>query len=405
MKIQKGNINLYPTKTTDTKNRTVMFKGVLNNKHLLKGLEIISNHPATFIASTTLAMSSGFRPLAIALTPKIDEENKKYAIADSISSGLVKFAITELIALPTENAIKKINNNPTKFLNNETIKNFTESGKTLLESKHYKFAQQLIKNTPSLITAIPKSTIAVALIPFIMKKLFKAKIEKKFYTTPNTYTPVFAQFYDNERKGLNKSNISTASFFDLSFNNDSSDNITLSDHHSQSDYKAATPKFCSRTLAHFPGQFQNTTAKGISKIFNAKMFQNFVKRNSFNETNIARNMTLATDILLALSSVIKTKKSKKIKEDNKKPLIYNKLITTTISILGGCKIDKMIQKGTESFIEKFKEANINDPKLDKYIQGINVVRPTLVFAFLYYGILPIFSTFTADKIDKYNHKI
>ena len=96
----------------------------------------------------------------------------------------------------------------------------------------------------------------------------------------------------------------------------------------------------------------NIATIGISKIFN--------------DTNIARNMTIATDILLAGSSVIRTKKSKKIKEDKKKPLIYNKLITTTVSVLGGYKIDKMIQKGTKSFVEKFKQANKLDPKLDKY---------------------------------------
>ncbi len=336
-------------------NSKINFKGGFNNKLLLKGLEIAANHPASFIAGTTLLMSSVIRPIAIACTPKTDKENKKYAIADSISSGLIKFGITELVALPVENAIKHINKNPEKYLNSKTIKNFTEKGKSLLESKNYKFAQQLVKNTPSIITAIPKSMTAVALIPFVMNKLFpeKKKQEQIIYTQPAGRSPVFSAFYNNQ--------------------------------------------------VSFKG-VQNTTAQGISKIFNSQTFQNFVTKHSFNDTNIARNMTIATDILLAGSSVIRTKKSKKIKEDKKKPLIYNKLITTAISVLGGYKIDKMIQKSTKSFIEKFKQANIADPKLDKYIQGINVVRPTLVFALLYYGILPILSTFTADKLDKLNNK-
>ena len=153
----------------------INFKGGLNNKFLLKGLETVANHPASFIAGTTLLMSSVIRPLAISLTPKTDKENKKYIIADSISSGVIKFGITELVALPVENAINNINKNPDKFLNSMAVKKFTEKGKTLLDSKNYKFAQQLIKNTPSLITAIPKSMIAVALIPFIMKKFFPEK--------------------------------------------------------------------------------------------------------------------------------------------------------------------------------------------------------------------------------------
>ena len=336
-------------------NNKINFKGALNNKLLLKGLEIAANHPASFIAGTTLLMSSIIRPIAIAHTPKTDKENKKYAIADSVSSGLIKFGITELVALPVENAINNINKNPEKFLNSKTIKNFTEKGKSLLESKNYKFAQQLVKNTPSLITAIPKSMIAVALIPFVMNKLFpeKQKQEQTIYTQPAGRSSVFTEFYNNQ----------------ISFKG-----------------------------------LQNAASTGIGKIFNSQTFQNFVTKHSFNDTNIARNMTIATDILLAGSSVIRTKKSEKIKEDKKKPLIYNKLITTAVSVLGGYKIDKMIQKGTKSFVEKFKQANKPDPKLDKYIQGINVVRPTLVFAFLYYGILPILSTFTADKLDKLNKK-
>lgn len=342
-------------------NSEISFKSagtILTNKLLLKGLETAGNHPASFIAGTTLIMSTIIRPLAIASTPKIDKENKKYAIADSISSGLIKFGINEIIALPIENAINRINKAPQKYLSSQAVKSFTESGKMLAESKNYKFAQQLIKNTPNLITAIPKSMIAVALIPFIINfpKKFRNKkhsTDNPEYTQPNSYSPIFAPFYNNQ----------------ISFKG-----------------------------------LQDITAKGVSKIFNAKIFQNFVTKHSFNDTNIARNMTIATDILLAGSSVIRTKKSKSIKETKKKPLIYNKLITTAISILGGYKIDKMIQKGTKSFIEKFKQANINDPKLDKYLQGINVVRPTLVFALLYYGILPIISTFTADKLDKYTNK-
>ncbi len=334
------------------------FKGALNNPLLLKSLEAVSNHPATFVASATLFMSAVFRPLAIALTPKTKKENKKYAIADSISSGVVKFAINEAIALPIENAINYINKNPEKFLNKAAINSMKESGKNLLDSRNYKFAQQLVKNTPSLLTAFPKSVIGVALIPVFMNKLFPEKKNKErkntVYDVQNKYNPTFAPFYKDNS-------------------------------------------------VSFKG-FQELTVKGVSKIFNAGSFRNLVNKYGKNDTNIARNMSLLTDVVLAASSVISTKKSKKIKEENKNPLIYNKIITTGVSVLGGWKIDELIQKSTKSFINKFKQANINDPKLDKYIQGINVVRPTLVFALLYYGIFPIFSTFAADRIDRAKNK-
>ncbi len=335
----------------------VNFKGGLNNKLLLKSLETVSNHPASFVAGTTLLMSTIVRPLSIALTPKTDKENKKYAISDSVSSGVIKFAISELVALPVEKAINNINKNPEKILNPNTVKNLKEHGKTLIESKNYKFTEQLIKNSSNLITAIPKSMIAVALIPCVNALLFpekKSKNNKKL--TNNSFgnlNPVFAPF--------NKEEVS------------------------------------------FKG-VEKPVMSGVKKIFDSKILQNYVKKHSYNDTNIVRNMTLTTDALLAGSFALRTKKSRKIKEDRKNPLIYNKLITTAISILGGYQIDNLVQKGTKSFIEKFKQANINDPKLDKYIQGINVVRPTLIFAALYYGVLPVISMFTADKADKLSKK-
>ena len=70
-------------------------------------------------------------------------------------------------------------------------------------------------------------------------------------------------------------------------------------------------------------------------------------------------------------------------------------------MIGGYGVDKLMKKKTGNFIEKFKQLNAADPKVLKYIEGINILRPTLIFASIYYGILPIFSTYLSEKIDKY----
>ena len=62
--------------------------------------------------------------------------------------------------------------------------------------------------------------------------------------------------------------------------------------------------------------------------------------------------------------------------------------------------DNFIQKTSKNLVEKFKEVNKNDVKLSKYLDGINIARSTLTFAVVYYAILPIFSTFLTEKIDK-----
>ncbi len=337
------------------------FNGLYNNKAMLKALETISERGTTFVAATTLAMSAGVRPIAISLTPDTDKKNKQYAITNSIASGLIKFALVEAIALPVENAVKQIDKTPDKFLTSKTIKNLQSNAKSLTESKTYNFASQLLKQSSGLLTAIPKAMLTVALIPPLMNLLFKKKndekkeqkIERSIY---KTYNNVFSSDFD-----------------------DNSQN----------------------SIPSFKGAVTNQAAKGLGKILNTNAFQEFAKKFSGKDADIARNISMATDLLLTSSFIFRTKKSDKIEKERKNVLIANNVISTGITLIGGYSIDKLIKKNTDKFIKKFSEINKNDPKLNKYIEGINILRPTLIFAGLYYGILPVFSTYLADKTDKF----
>ena len=145
---------------------------ILKNKTLLKGLEKISDHGTTFTASTSLLMSLTVRPLAIFSTPDTEKENKQYAAANSICSGLIKFGMVEAIALPIETAVKKINQNPKRFLNSKTIHNLSNNTEGLAKSRSYNLITQIIKLSAGFITAIPKSILTIALIPVLMDKMF-----------------------------------------------------------------------------------------------------------------------------------------------------------------------------------------------------------------------------------------
>lgn len=318
------------------------FTGLLNNKILLKGLEKVSEHGTSFAAGTSLAMSLTVRPFAINATPDVEKENKQYAIANSICSGVIKFGIVEVIALPIENSVKNIDKNPEKYLKPQTIKNLQETSKKLVESKSYKLSTQIMKLSTGFITAIPKSMLTIALIPIIMDKLFNIRKNDK------------KQKFENQNKDI-----------------------------------------------HFTGSINENISKGIGKLIDNIKFQNFVKKHKQEDKNIAKHITAATDILLTSSFAYQTNKSDKIKDNRKKALIYNNVISTAITLIGGYGIDNIIKNKTGRFIEKFSKINKGDPKLHKYIEGINIVRPAIIFAGIYYGILPIFSTYMAEKIDKY----
>ncbi len=326
------------------------FTGLLSNKLILKGLKNVSEHGTSFTAGTSLALSLGLRPYAIMSTPNVEKENKQYACANSICSGLVKFGIVEAVAIPIENAVKKIDKNAWKYLKPETINTLRVSTKKLAESNSYKLSTQMIKLGTGFITAVPKSMLTIALIPFVMDKIFKLK------PTPQ----------------LEKKN-------------------------NEPDIK----HFMASKTPAFKGKVTEKLAKGIGKIMDNKYYQNFAIKHQNQNKDIAKHITAATDILLTTTSAYQTNKNSKIKENRKKALIYNNIISTAITLLGGYSLDNFVKRKTNSVLDKFQEINKADANLHKYIEGINIVRPAIIFAGIYYGILPIFSTFIAEKVDKF----
>jgi hypothetical protein len=326
------------------KNSSNLTTRLLKNKTILKNLEKISEHGTSYTAGISLIMAAGLRPLSIYMTPDVEKENKQYAIANSVSSGLVKFGIVEAIALPIERAVKNIDDNPEKYLNSLTLEKFVPNIQHLENSKAYKLMTQIIKLGVGAFIAIPKSMITIALIPILMDKLFP------------------------KRKKEQESNKKIVQIDKPSLN--------------------------------FTGSISNKIAKNLGEIINNQKFQNFAIKNKNQSDDIAKHITAGTDILLTTTSVFQTNNSKGIKEDRKKALIYNNIISTAVTLLGGYQIDKLVKKKTEKFIEKFKKINANDAKLNKYIEGINILRPALIFAGIYYGVLPIFSTYMSEKIDK-----
>ena len=215
---------------------------------------------------------------------------------------------------------------------------------------------QIIKLSTGFFTAIPKSMLTLALIPVLMGSIFKTKVQNP-----------------KEEKKVQQITPFTASNREI------------------------------KEKLNFTGNIDKLS-KVLGKIIDNKHFQNFAKKYETKDKDIAKHITAATDILLTTSFAVQTNNSKKIKENRKKALIYNNVISTAITLGGGYWLDKMIAKGSTNFIEKFKQINAKDPKLNKYIEGINILRPALIFAGIYYCVLPIFSTYLAEKVDKFIEK-
>lgn len=146
---------------------------------------------------------------------------------------------------------------------------------------------------------------------------------------------------------------------------------------------------------------KNNLPKGIGKVIDNKKLQDFVNRNK--DSNFPMHIIAATDTLSTLAFIQQTSVNKKLEEKDKKPLIYNSILSTTFSIATTYIIDALTKNNTNKFIEKYKKKNKNDPNLAKQIEGIKIAKPILIAGTIYYLIIPIISTFLADRI-KVKHK-
>ena len=165
-------------------------------------------------------------------------------------------------------------------------------------------------------------------------------------------------------------------------------------------FNGFVPKFVSAGY----DRFTDGLAKGIGKIIDSNSMQSFAKK--FHDTNLATHIFSATGILLSSFFIYSTAKSKKIEEERKKPLMLNTAISCAMATAGGYTLDKTLDKPIQKFINNFKAAHINDPKLHKYMDGIKIAKSAFIFGMLYRFVVPIISMVLAEKvIERPNKKL
>ena len=180
--------------------RNVSFGGFLSPQELAKSsrfkswLDKAYANPLLFDSTFALILTCGLRPGAIMALPgdKKNKDDKVYASAHSIASGVISYGISLLITSPIATAFKKIQDdvnakekNPnaeTTFIKNKDSYLFKlgeviEKGKSTLKPRNANAAGTFIKKLPEIFISLPRATITIALIPIILKYVFG--MEKK----------------------------------------------------------------------------------------------------------------------------------------------------------------------------------------------------------------------------------
>ena len=103
--------------------------------------------------------------------PKKNNDDKKYAAAHSIASGVIGFGLAFLFANPIAKAVEKLTNKPTDFM--------PKYGHLLKESKALnKTANTYLNQMADILISSPKAVLTIAIIPPILYHVFGLKKHK-----------------------------------------------------------------------------------------------------------------------------------------------------------------------------------------------------------------------------------
>lgn len=173
---------------------------IYKNKFFKDFLKFADDFQILFGATFALILTCMLRPLTIMALPgdKKNNDDKKYASAHSMSSGLLGFGLALLISAPISTAIKKVLEKPEegKYIKHNGINYLKDTANARTVSTY-------LNQVPDILLAVPKAMITIALVPIILKNVFG--LQKKSETTKKANNVVSTNVPPNPY--IRKSNI------------------------------------------------------------------------------------------------------------------------------------------------------------------------------------------------------
>jgi len=132
-----------------------------------KIIGMASSNPALVEAAFVLGLSTTLRPASIMVVPGPPKDDRKYAAAKSIATGIIGFAFTAAAFIPIAAATKHLG----ELAKNNVLKNgFPAAG-----SNKYKVAEYLFNYVPRFVVAPLEAMALFAMVPPIVHKFLDKK--------------------------------------------------------------------------------------------------------------------------------------------------------------------------------------------------------------------------------------
>jgi len=367
----------------------VSFGGLSSSKVFKTILEKSADNGALCSAAAMLLACGVLRPASIMASQNVELENRKIAATKSIASGIIGFALMFLVSKPIAHAVKKINKNPEKYLNEDTRKNLigslTPTAKQLENAKAYNIATRFFKMSADMIVAAPKGSLTILLIPPLLNLIFKKQKAAKNETWQNF--PQSNLPMSNTPHATDVEDFANQKNY-VFFKGNTANNTTQ--------LKTGNISFKGNPVAKLYDNGLEKLAKFFGKILDNKKVQNYAEK--LQNTAIENHVMAASGTIVSSFYVINTLKSKKIEEERKGPLIYNSIISWALATSGGYTVDKLLNKYLKKFEANYKKVNAGDKNLEKQLRGIKIVKSALIFGMMYRWVTPWISTILAEKV-------
>ena len=128
----------------------------------------MAEHNASLFESTfVLALCSTLRPITVMATPGAPVEDRKYAAAKSVATGIIGFALTAAVFIPIAAATKNLG----KLAKEGILKN----GFPAANSAKYKVVEYVTSYVPRFVVAPLEAMALFALVPPIVHKFLDKK--------------------------------------------------------------------------------------------------------------------------------------------------------------------------------------------------------------------------------------
>ena len=352
-----------------------------------KVLHSVDKNEAFYEATVALVVAGLLKPICVLAMPGAEREDKEMAATKNAVSAGIGFLLSNLILSPCSNAVNRITKsfnttNPTKYVKDKQYINaLTEealvgSAKSTLgdsfKSSFKKFAD--IGVSPL------KAGVTIALTPIVLNLLFKKDEKKKAKKMKPIDNPINKMAVMNSIRmdSTNKTEEVSPSF-----------KGNLNQPSFKGDKVSETIEIASEVvkkkglLGQAKDLYTNALGEPIARLFGkaatTKPAQWIVEKASHFDKVSPRWSDLAS-VAITFFYVNNTRKSKKIDEERKLPLMINNVMVTAASSLAAFLIDKYTDKPMEELLKGYltkHEVDLHD-KSNVHIKTVlnNVLKST-----------------------------